>query len=122
MKLNSFDRIVLVLATMFLGLIALRPLFVPEVAKAQTQSPAAQMYIEPGVHFIHAPDNSLNLLGKIVVDVNTGNIWGFPTYADSVYPVNTELGKVTPPISTPIFLGRYDFSAMAGAHRMASTR
>jgi len=32
MKLNSFDRIALALTTIFLGMIALRPLFKPDVA------------------------------------------------------------------------------------------
>jgi hypothetical protein len=112
LKMHFFDRVVLALATLFLGLIALRALFVPEVAKAQSDVPLAHVYIEPGVHIINAPDNSQRVLGKIIVDLRNGNVWGFPTNGDSVYPLNTDPTKFTPPTSAPILLGRYDFSAM----------
>jgi hypothetical protein len=114
LKLHFFDRVVLALATLFLGLIALRALFVPEAAKAQSDVPLAHVYIEPGVRIINAPDNSRRVLGKIIVDLSNGNVWGFPTNGESVYPLNTDPAKTTPPVSTPILLGRYDFSAMVG--------
>jgi hypothetical protein len=112
LKLHFLDRVVLALATLFLGLIALPAIFVPEVAKAQSDVPLAHVYIEPGVHIINAPDNSRRVLGKIVVDLSNGNVWGFPTNGDSLYPLNTDPARNTPPTSTPILLGRYDFSTM----------
>ena len=111
MKLNSYDRIVFTAATVFLGLLAVRPLFSAEPVRAQGHT--ASLYIEPGVHVINPPDNSTRVLGKIVIDLDTGDVWGFPTYADAPYPVNVEPGKTKYPTSTPIFLGRYDFSAMS---------
>jgi hypothetical protein len=117
LKLNFFDRIVALAAVMFLGMIALRPLFAPEAAMAQSHSQAAfpeaaPVYIEPGVRTIIVPDRSSQVLGKVVVDLTNGNVWGFPTLADVPYPTNAEPGKTTPPISRPVYLGRYDFSAM----------
>jgi hypothetical protein len=47
MKLNLFDRAVLALATMFLAILALRPLLTPEVALAQGVS--NHLYFEPGI-------------------------------------------------------------------------
>jgi hypothetical protein len=114
LKLNLFDRTVALAAVTFLGMIALRPLFAPEAAHAQSQ--AAPVYIEPGVRTIIVPDRSSQVLGKVVVDLTNGNVWGFPTLADVPYPTNAEPGKTTPPISRPIYLGRYDFSAMARTH------
>jgi hypothetical protein len=103
-------------AILLSGLLALRPLLAPEVAKAQTQTASPQLYIEPGVQVINAPDNSIRALGKVAIDLNTGNVWGFPTYADSVYPVTVHPGNKTPPTSTPVFLGKFDISVIAGGH------
>lgn len=110
MRLNSFDRTLLLLAVLFLGVLALRPLLSPPLAHAQASAPA-YVYIEPGVHMIDSPDRSRHVLGKIVVDLANGNVWGFPTLTKAPYPVDSL--KTVPPVSTPIFLGKFDFPAMA---------
>jgi hypothetical protein len=110
MKFNCFDRVLMLVTVMFLGGIALRPLYAPDAAQAQSQIPP--LYIEPGVRTIIAPDRSTQVLGKVVVDLTNGNVWGFPTLAEVPYPTNSEPGKTTPPTSRPIYLGRYDFSAL----------
>jgi hypothetical protein len=108
MKLNLFDRAVMVLATLFLGVLALRPLLTPEVALAQ----AAQdhLYIEPGIKMLLSPDRTRQTQGKVVVDLTTGNIWGFPTSPDAPYPIDTI--KPQPANSSPMYLGKFDLSGM----------
>ncbi len=108
MKLNLFDRIVLALATIFLGLIALRPLMAPEVAQAQAAHD--HLYIEPGIHMVLSPDRTRQTQGKIVVDLTTGNIWGFPTSRDAPYPIDA--AKPQPGVSSPIYLGKFDLAGM----------
>jgi hypothetical protein len=108
MKLSLFDRTVLTLVTIFLGVLALRPLFTPEVARAQ--SAQDHLYIEPGIKILLSPDRTQKTQGKIVVDLTTGNIWGFPTSPDSPYPIDTI--KPQPATSSPIYLGKFDLSAM----------
>lgn len=110
MKLNSFDRCALALATVFLGVIALRPLFKPEAAQAQVRGAQDQLYIEPGINIIRSPEKEILTQGKIVVDLTTGNIWGFPTGADTPYLVDPLRPK--PMLSSPIFLGKFDLAAM----------
>ena len=113
MTLNLFDRVTLAMATLFLGIIALRPLFAPDVAQAQsTVDHLYHLYIEPGVHTLLAPDRSQQVLGKVVIDTSTGNIWGFPTLQDLPYPVDPL--KTQPPTSHPMYLGKFD---LAGMHR-----
>jgi len=112
LKLNLFDRLAILTAVVFLGVIALRPLFAPEAAQAQARLQPTDFYIEPGVHRILTPDKSSQILGKVVIDLSNGNVWGFPTLAEVPYPTNAEPGKTTPPTSRPVYLGRYDFSAM----------
>ncbi len=68
------------------------------------------LYIEPGVRMLRAPDGSRQVLGKVVVDLRTGNVWGFPTTVDQPYPV--DISTQQPPTSKPFMLGRFDFGGM----------
>jgi hypothetical protein len=111
MKLSFPDRCLLLLIALFLGVIAARPLFQPKAVSAQTQN--SHIYFEPGTHLILTPDKSRQVLGKVAVDLNSGNVWGFPTLADVPYPVPEDPGKNTPPVSTPIYLGRFDLSRLS---------
>src|SRR5215470_12766523 len=110
MKLAFFDRMVLTLIAIFLGMLALRPLIVPRTVSAQPE--AHNVYIEPGTTMLHSPAKDRHVIGKVMVDLNTGKIWGLPTISDAPYPIDP--AKTTPPVSTPIYLGRYDFSAIDG--------
>lgn len=107
-KTNLFDRLVLTLIALFLGLIAVRPFLTPQTVKAQAEN--HDFYIEPGTTMLHSPDKEQHLAGRVVVDLTTGKIWGFPTITDALYPLDPT--KTTPPVSYPIYLGRFDFSAI----------
>jgi hypothetical protein len=85
--------------------IAVQPLFKPHPAEAQ--STVYPFYIEPGSELLRAPDGSKQVYGKVVVDMRTGKIWGFPTNAPQSYPSSALLSK--PPVSRPFELGRFAF-------------
>ena len=68
------------------------------------------VHIEPGARTVRAPDGSSQFLGRVVVDLRNGRIWGFPTLVDSPYPIDRT--KPEPPVSSPIYLGQFDFAAM----------
>jgi hypothetical protein len=107
MKPDHVVRTLLIIIAAFLGLIALRPL-----AEEKTQADSAQgfhFYIEPGTTTLRAPDNSRQVMGKVVVDLRTGKVWGFPTLGSQPYPM--DVTKAEPPVSRPIYLGQYDFAA-----------
>lgn len=108
MKLMTFERIAVALIIVFLGLLALRPLLRPQIARAQ--SPAGHYYIEPGIHILRSPDRTKQVHGKVVVDLSTGEIWGFPTAQDVPYPVDTV--RPRPATSEPMYLGKFAFAAM----------
>ena len=57
-------------------------------------------YIEPGTHMLRAPGGSLQVLGKVVVDMKTGDVWGFPTLSADPYPI--DITKPEPPQSPSI--------------------
>jgi hypothetical protein len=109
MKFNVFDRCLIALLTVFVGVLAFRHAAAPDVALAQEQG-AHQLYFEPGVHMLVAPDRSRQVLGKVVVDLTNGNIWGFPTTTKVPYPIDST--KDAPPLSEPIYLGKYDLAAI----------
>ena len=89
-----------------LVVIAVQPLFVPQPAKAQAA--VYPLYIEPGSELLRAPDGSRQVYGKVVVDMTTGKVWGFPTSAPQSYP-STNLQNNKPPVSKPFELGRFAF-------------
>lgn len=108
MRLNIFDRVALGLATIFLGVIAIRPLVMPQVASAQGEQD--HLYIEPGIRKLLSPDRTRQTQGKVVVDLTTGHIWGFPTAVDTPYPIDST--KPQPGMSSPIYLGKFDLAGM----------
>ncbi len=86
--------------------IALEPIFTPRVAEAQSAD-AYPFYIEPGSELLRKPDGASQVLGKVVVDMRNGKIWGFPTLAPQSYPSSGLQNK--PPVSRPFELGTFAF-------------
>ncbi len=108
MRMDTYTKVVLTWITLFLGAIAIRPIVSPAPAFASL-SPA-DLYIEPGVQSLRAPDGSKDVFGKVVVDLRTGAIWGFPTGTKSPYPIVPTQSQ--PPVSRPFLLGHFEFSAL----------
>lgn len=104
----TYLKVILTLLAIELALIALRPAAEPPIAYAQTDS--ASYHIEPGSTIIRDPDTGVQAQGRVVIDRRTGHVWGFPTSTNAPYPV--VLSSKEPPVSKPIYLGRFDFSAM----------
>ena len=77
MKVDLSVKALLFAIAVSLGAIALRPYVAPPVVSAQSGE-AGAFYVEPGVSMLRAPDGSQQVLGKVVVDLRNGNIWGFP--------------------------------------------
>ena len=48
-----------------------------------------------------------NLYGRVVVDMRSGKIWGFPTGTIDTYPTNALDTK--PITSHPLYLGKFAF-------------
>ena len=110
MDRRSLDTLLLFAIAILLGITALRPLWTPEVTHAQ--GPAAMpFYIEPGTTMLRSPDGTSQVQGKVVVDLRNGNIWGFPTLSSAPYPVDATSSQ--PPVSHPMYLGRFDFAKAA---------
>ena len=106
MRRDGVTNFLLLLIAVALMMIAVRPWLQPQPAQAQGLS-AYPFYIEPGVQVLHNPDGSGQVYGKMVVDMRSGKIWGFPTTTLDPYPTNITDNK--PPVSHPFFMGKYAF-------------
>ena len=69
---------------------------------------------------LRAPDNGRQVLGKVVVDLQNGNIWGFPTLTQEPYPIDAT-GNTKAPTSHPFLLGKFDFAATNKCKRRSET-
>jgi hypothetical protein len=96
---------------LLLCLIALRPAAYMPAVQAASEYP--DLYIEPGTTMLRTPDGRGQVQGKVMIDRRTGDVWGFPTGTSAPYPVVTTSPE--PPHSKPIYLGRFEFSAMKRA-------
>jgi hypothetical protein len=109
MKVDLFSRFLLSVIAIALSAIAIRPYIAPDSAHAQNAA-AYPVFIEPGVQMLKSADGSKQLYGRVVVDLRTGKIWGFPTMTTDPYPFNALNSK--PQTSHPFELGRFAFEDM----------
>src|SRR5277367_5119245 len=100
---NTTNVLLLVIAVALVA-IAIEPLVKPRPAQAQVLADYS-LYFEPGVYMLRAPHGTSQIYGKMVVDLRTGKIYGFPTYGQQPYPVDISTTK--PITSRPILLGRF---------------
>lgn len=107
--LGLYAKCILTVIAGLLAIIALRPLGSPVVAAAESNY--QYLYIEPRTTTLRNPDGSQQVQGRVVVDMRNGNVWGFPTLSSAPYPVDTL--RPEPPVSTPMYLGKFDFSKIA---------
>ncbi|MGB6385070.1 MAG: hypothetical protein WBD25_12795 [Terriglobales bacterium] len=108
----KFDRVVkslLLVIAVSLSAIAVRPYVAPTAVMAQSGD-AHDVYVEPGTAMLRAPDGSRQVLGKVVIDLHNGNVWGFPTLTPDPYPSTGS--QTTPQTSHPFLLGKFALADM----------
>lgn len=115
---DIYTKIVLTVIAILLGIIALEPFAHPRTVAADLND--ANFYIEPRTTTLRRPDGTQQVQGKVVIDLRNGDVWGFPTLSTAPYPVDTTRSQ--PPVSTPMYLGRYDFSKMTPEERQKSLK
>jgi hypothetical protein len=106
MKTTWLTNVLLLLIAAALLSIAIRFYITPETAQAASEQPYP-FYFEPGTQMLRAPDGSRQVLGRVVVDMRTGKVWGFPTPSGDTYPTSAVDSK--PMVSHPFELGTFAF-------------
>jgi hypothetical protein len=96
-------KFLLAVIAVSMSVIALRPCLTPAPVRAQNDA-GYPVYVEPGTVMLRAPDGSSQVLGKMVVDLRNGNVWGFPTLSADPYPSSSTSSPVT---SHPFLLGKF---------------
>ena len=107
MKHDLVNRFLLSSIAAALVTIAVRPYVHPAPVRAQDAN-GYPFYVEPGVQTLRAPDGSQQVLGKVMIDLRNGKVWGFPTLSGDPYPSNPLDSK--PKTSHPFLLGRFALS------------
>ncbi len=104
---DRYIKGVLTVIAFLLAVLALQPVIHPAITSAQSGG-YPYLYVEPGTTSLRSPDGNRRVEGKVVIDMRNGNVWGFPTASSVPYPVDPT--EKEPPVSAPMYLGRFDFS------------
>ncbi|HEY1732673.1 MAG TPA: hypothetical protein VGG15_13025 [Terriglobales bacterium] len=104
MEQDRITKSLLIVIAALLAILAFHPVLQPAPVRAQAEE-AYPFYVEPGYTTIRKPDGSAQMYGKVVIDMRSGDIWGFPTLAQSPYPIDPVHPK--PPKSSPMYLGKF---------------
>ena len=107
--LGTYPKCVLTIIAVLLAVIAIRPFASPPITAAASDSQS--LYVEPGTTALRSPDGMQQVQGKVIIDLRNGDVWGFPTPPSVPYPV--DVTRNDPPTSTPMYLGKFDFSKLA---------
>ena len=84
---NRVTNGLLALIALSLAAIAVRPYVQPAAVEAQSGGNADPLFVEPGTVLMRAPGGG-QIPGKVITNLRTGNIWGFPTGAGDGYPMS----------------------------------
>lgn len=107
-RLDLYTKTVLTAIALLLAVLAMRP--APVHAQIESQP---TFYVEPGTNPIRNLNGGIPGDGKVVINMSTGDVWGFPTHgAGAPYPIEALPLNGRAPVSKPIYLGKFDFAAM----------
>jgi hypothetical protein len=106
----NYTKAVLTVIALLLAVLAMRPAAV----RADNDT---TYFVEPGTSPIRNLNGGVPGDGKIVINMSTGEVWGFPTHAAGApYPIDSLPLNDRSPVSRPVYLGRFDFAAMKRGH------
>lgn len=106
-NMTAKQKMALLIVAVCVGALIARLLITPVPVRAQSEV-SCGIFVEPGTTTIRTPDNSMQVLGKVMVNTCTGQIWGFPTTTNVPYPIDNTSSK--PPVSRPVYLGKFEMT------------
>ena len=116
MKVDLYTKAVLTVIAVFLAVLAASELARPIPATAASHSDDFMyLHFDEKIRKLNAPDGSSSVLGRMVIDLRNGDVWGFPT--DPLgYPRRPV--EMKPGYSEPMYLGHFNLSKIKkGRHR-----
>ena len=115
MRCDLYTKAVLTVIAAALVVIAGERIVRPKPAAAAPSS-APRLHFDPDVTKIAAPDGSSNVFGRVAIDLETGDVWGFPT-DELGYPRSP--AARAPGYSSPVYLGQFDLRKIKRFRRNA---
>jgi len=112
-RTDLYTKAVLTAIAVLLVIAVVQPFAKTPVVRADSIQP--EIYIEPGTSTLRDLQNGGQVQGRVVVNLRTGDIYGFPTFGTELYPI--EPLNPDPPVSKPMYLGKFDFGAMTPSIR-----
>jgi hypothetical protein len=113
LRIDLYTKGVLTVIALLLAALVARP----TPAQAQMETPPTY-YVEPGTSPIRNLNGGIPGEGKIVINMSTGEVWGFPTHGGGApYPMEALPLNNRAPVVEPVFLGKFDFPAMRRGRR-----
>src|ERR1700722_508827 len=107
----TYIKAILTVIALLLAVVAMRP------APVRADTDSATFFVEPGTSPIRNLNGGVPGDGKVVINMSTGEVWGFPTHgAGAPYPIDALALNDRSPVSRPVFSGRFDFAAMRRGH------
>jgi hypothetical protein len=107
----TYVKAILTVIAVLLMVLVMRP------AAVRADNEAATYFVEPGTTPIRNLNGGVPGEGKVVINMSTGDVWGFPTHGTGApYPVDTLNLNERLPVSKPVYLGKFDFAAMKRSH------
>ena len=104
MRCDLYTKAVLTVIAAALVVIAGRTVADPRPVEAVPYG-APRLQFDPDVTKIAAPDGSSNVFGRVAIDLETGDVWGFPT-DELGYPRSPAARP--PGYSSPVYLGQFE--------------
>lgn len=111
MTLQKITQLLLTILATALTTLAVDHLARPKAVSAQPSGNEDPFYVEPGVYMLRVPTGG-QVLGKVMINLRTGSVWGFPTTSNDPYPMSPIENKQQ--VSHPIPLGRFAIAETAG--------
>ncbi len=106
-RIDLYTKAILTAIAVLLTALALRP------APVSADTEAAAFYVEPGTSPIRNLNGGVPGDGKVVINMSTGEVWGFPTLgAGAPYPIDALNMNGRTPVAKPVYLGKFDFAAI----------
>lgn len=106
LRVDLYTKTALTAIALLLAALALRP-----VAVQAQQNEPPNLYIEPGTSSIRSLNGGVASDGKVVINLSTGEVWGYPTHGNGVpYPIEALPMDGRPSTVKPVYLGKFDFS------------
>ncbi|HXY10503.1 MAG TPA: hypothetical protein VEI52_21880 [Terriglobales bacterium] len=109
-KADYITKLLLALIATFLGTLIVRPVLQPNQVRAESAE-IYPFFVEPGYTTIRKPDGSTQVYGKVMIDMRTGDAWGFPTLVQAPYRVSPNAANTKGAKSEPIYLGQFVLEA-----------